>query len=246
MISRSDSMTQKDSSCLVLFAPDGSEQRISDMITRVERRVDDLCFVDSDAAAEIKPLMPVEPIQSVEPEMSGTESAMLREVARVEGYEEARRQFVEELNLRLAEERQRVEQMRREFARDRQRFFAAAESQVVQLALAVARKILARDAELGELPLRATVKAALGRVQDGSSTVLRVPAEEQDAWLRMFPQGISGNSISGSVTVLADGGLGPAECVLETSVGRVEVGLDVQMSEVERGFRELMQNEEVE
>lgn len=117
-------------------------------------------------------------------------------------------------------------------------FFAAAESQVVKLALAVARKILHRDALADGLPLRATVKAALARVQDGSATLLRVPESEVEAWRAMFLRGTGGK-----VEVLGDEQMMAGQCVLETTVGKVDLGLDAQMDEVERGFGELMQEQ---
>jgi flagellar assembly protein FliH len=160
------------------------------------------------------------------------------QAARAEALSEARRGFEMEMEMKLVEERKRLDRVRVEFARDRQRFFAAAESQVVKLALAVARKILHRDA-IGEgLPLRATVKAALARVQDGSSTVLRVPSTEIEAWSAMFAGGAAGK-----IEVVGDDRMVEGECVLETSVGRVELGQDAQMEEVERGFGELMQEQ---
>ena len=160
------------------------------------------------------------------------------ESVRAEALAEARRGFEMELEMKLVEERKRLDRLRIEFARDRQRFFAAAESQVVKLALAVARKILHRDAATEGLPLRATVKAALARVQDGSSTVLRVPVGEVEAWTAMFQRGTVAK-----VDVIGDEQMVEGECVLETNVGRVELGEDAQMEEIERGFGELMQEQ---
>ncbi len=160
------------------------------------------------------------------------------EAARAEALTEARRGFEMELETKLVAERKRLDQMRMEFARDRQRFFAAAEGQVVKLALEVARKILHRDAIAEGLPLRATVKAALARVQDGSVTVLRVPESEAADWSAMFA-----NGTAGKVEVLADAQMGEGDCVLETGVGKVELGQEAQLNEVERGFGELMQEQ---
>jgi flagellar assembly protein FliH len=160
------------------------------------------------------------------------------QAARAEALAEARRGFEMELETKLIAERKRLDQLRSEFARDRQRFFAAAEGQVVKLALAVARKILQRDAMAEGLPLRATVKAALARVQDGSVTVLRVPEGEADAWRAMFV-----NGAGGKVEVVGDAQMAAGDCVLETGVGKVELGQETQLDEVERGFEELMQEQ---
>jgi flagellar assembly protein FliH len=141
------------------------------------------------------------------------------DVARIEAAAEAR----------IATERQRVEKVCAEFARDRQRYFAAAEAQVVKLALAVAKRILAREVDGDPMHLMATVRAALSRVHDGSKSVLRV--RDTEGWAELFSDG--------DVSVVGDERLEEGECVLETEVGRVELGVAVQVAEIERGFESL-------
>ena len=158
--------------------------------------------------------------------------------ARSEALEEARRAYDLELETKLMEERARSEQIRVEFSRDRQRFFAAAESQVVKLALAIARKVLQREASTDGLYLRSTVKAALARVQDGTVTILRVSEVDCAGWTQTFSQGAVER-----VHVKIDEALKPGECILETSVGVVEFGLEVQLQEVQHGFEELTQDQ---
>ncbi len=160
--------------------------------------------------------------------------AML-EAVREEAATDARRSLEVEMEAQLGDERARVEEVCAQFARDRERYFAAAEAQVVRLALATARRVLAREVAGDPMHLTATVRAALGRVQDGSATVLRVPAEELEAWAGMFA--------GGTVEVIGDEGLGTGECALETNLGRVELGVEVQMGEIERGFGELLRRQ---
>ena len=152
------------------------------------------------------------------------------DAAREEAAADAREDFEDELTEKIATERARVERVCAEFARDRQRFFAAAEAQVVKLAISIARRVLAREVEADTMHLTAIVRAALARVQDGSATVLRV--RETAGWAEMFA--------NENVSVVADERLGAGECVLETEVGRVELGVQVQMDEIERGFGDLL------
>lgn len=167
------------------------------------------------------------------------------EAAKTEAAVAAREWFENSLAERLGEERAKVQRMRGEFARDRQRFFAAAESQVVKLALAVARRILARDAVGEGLQLRATVKSALSRLQDSGASVLRVPEEEAAAWSELLGKHSStrANGRVDGITVVGDERMPAGDCVLETSLGNVELGVEIQMAEVERGFGELLQGQ---
>jgi flagellar assembly protein FliH len=156
--------------------------------------------------------------------------------AREEGRRLAQREFDDALAAGLTEERRRLERLRGEFARDRQRFFAAAEGQVVKLALAVAEKVLAREVASDGLHLRSTVKAALARVQENSATRLLVAVEDVPAWQAMF-----GRESSGKLTIVGDEQMERGDCVLETTVGRVAMGVDVQLQEITRGFAEMLQ-----
>ena len=156
------------------------------------------------------------------------------DAARNEGRAEARREYDAMLAEQLAAERERVDKVCNEFRRDRGRYFASAEEQVVKLAIAVARRVLGREVASDPMHLVAIVRAALARVQDGSVTVLRVRPQDVEAWSATFA-----NACDSSVSVTGDERMDEGECVLETGVGRVELGVQVQMAEVERGFAEL-------
>lgn len=166
-------------------------------------------------------------------ERAGQMRAMV-DAARHEAAAEVRREMEEKMDARLAVERERVDTMRRQFATDRERYFGAAEGQVVRLALLVARRVLAREVTGDGMHLAATVRAALARVQEGSATVLRVPGPEVSAWRVMFAAGVE---------VVGDAEMEAGTCVLETNVGRVELGVEVQMGEIERGFGELLRRQ---
>lgn len=160
------------------------------------------------------------------------------DAAREEAWIAARKEFEEELAGKIAQEKERVARVSAEFARDRQRYFAAAEAQVVHLAIAIARRVLAREVAGDVMHLTAVVRAALARVHDGSSTVLRVSADDAARWSEMFA-----SDGEGDVSVVADDRLDAGECVLETEVGRVELGVEVQLEEIARGFESLLQRQ---
>ena len=98
---------------------------------------------------------------------------------------------------------------------------------MVALALAVAKRVLQREVEADRMYLAATVRAALTRVSDGSRTALRVHPGEALDWAEV---GLA------DVDVVGDEGVRPGECVLETSLGRVELGMRAQMEEIELAF----------
>jgi flagellar assembly protein FliH len=170
--------------------------------------------------------------------LSQTQQVSLQiEAARSEARAEARGEWEEELEERIAIERDGVLRSCEQFGRERARYFAGVEAQVVTLALAIAARVLHREAKLDPLLLSAAVRVALEKVAEDSSTVLRVPAAEVELWRDAF----SAQASEASVQVVGDERLGAGECVLDTSVGKVELGVSAQLSEIERGFFDLLQ-----
>jgi flagellar assembly protein FliH len=86
------------------------------------------------------------------------------------------------------------------------------------------------------LLLTAVVRVALEKVADSSTTVLRVPASEVERWREAIATGALSE-----VQLAGDDGLGTDQCVLETNVGRVELGVSAQLEEIEKGFFDLLQ-----
>jgi flagellar assembly protein FliH len=154
----------------------------------------------------------------------------------------ARKECEEEMEHRAQEGRVQVRRTCEEFERERTRYFAAVEAQVVKLALAIAGRVLHREAKMDPLLLSAAVRVALEKVKDDSETRLRVPMAEGEGWKAAFhiePDGDAKNA-AGGVQVVGDGEMARGECVIETSVGTVELGIEAQLLEIEQGFFDLL------
>jgi flagellar assembly protein FliH len=158
------------------------------------------------------------------------------ELAGEEARAEARREWEKELEERVAEERSSVQKACEEFRRERAKYFAGVEAEVVKLALAIAARVLHREAVLDPLLLTGVVRIALEKVEEGSATVLRVPANSVSMWRQVFAA-----SSELSLQVVGDERLTEGQCVLDTNVGRVELGVSAQLEEIERGFFDLLQ-----
>jgi flagellar assembly protein FliH len=158
------------------------------------------------------------------------------EIARNEAKIEARRDWESELEDRIVEERALILKIGEEFHRERTKYFAGVECEVVKLALAIAARVLHREAKLDPLLLSGAVRVALEKVAEDSTTVLHVPMSELEMWQRAFVL-----APEPSLQLVGDERLGPGECVLNTNVGKVELGVNAQLEEIERGFFDLMQ-----
>lgn len=139
---------------------------------------------------------------------------------------------------KLAVVRDGVSKSLQHFSEERERYFHDVEQQVVRLALAIAAKILHREAQMDPLLLSGAVRVALGQLSETTQVRLRVPSGEMALWeemLRLMPNLPLRPKVFGEEN-FADG-----DCVLETEVGSVDLGVRAQLAEIERGFFDLLE-----
>lgn len=160
--------------------------------------------------------------------------------ARMEGEQEGRRlarlELDAEMRERIERERARLMETVQQFTATRSRYFAEVEQQVVKLSLAIAARVLHRETVVDPMLLTGVVRVALEKMADRSGVVLRVPEHDGRAWEQVF----EGGALTGRPRVIEDAGLGRGECVLESTMGTVELGVKAQLEEIEKGFLDLL------
>jgi flagellar assembly protein FliH len=160
------------------------------------------------------------------------------EMVRTESRAEGRAECAAEMNSMLEHERMAVVQACSAFAADRERYFTEVEGEVVRLALGIATRVLHREAQMDPLLLAASVRIALEKIADQPGTMLRVPAASVLQWRALFPD-------AAIAEVVGDEHMAAGDLVLESQVGRVELGVPVQLEEIEKGFFDLLQKRPV-
>jgi flagellar assembly protein FliH len=122
------------------------------------------------------------------------------------------------------------------FQIERKDYFARVESDVVHLALAIAAKILHREAQVDTMLIAGLVRVAVDKLHDGSTVSIRVNPSEIDKWKSYFATP-SHNSI---VLVIGDDHLALKDCILETDLGSASFSIEAQLKEIEQGFFDLL------
>jgi len=113
------------------------------------------------------------------------------------------------------------------------RYFETVEREVVRLALAVAARILRREAQMDPLLLSGAVRVALGQLASSTPARLRVPPSDVELWkdtIANLP------NLPVKPAVLAGDAMSLGECVLETELGSVDLSVAAQLAEIEHGF----------
>ncbi len=119
------------------------------------------------------------------------------------------------------------------FDAEREHYLHAVEREIVDLALAIATRILRREAQMDPLLLTGAVRVALGQLAESTEARLRVPAAELELWeeaIAHIP------NLTVKPKVLADDVMRSGDLVIETQVGSANLGIGSQLGEIERGF----------
>jgi flagellar assembly protein FliH len=118
-----------------------------------------------------------------------------------------------------------------QFTQQRDRFLEQAEQEVARLALAIAARILRREAEIDPLFLTGAVRVALGQLAEKTSVSLHVPAEDANLWKETLAQ-LPNLRIRPSV--ISDEQLHSGDCLVETELGSADLGVHAQLGEIAR------------
>jgi flagellar assembly protein FliH len=187
--------------------------------------------------AQQNPVRGAEPANAKFEERLAEETRRSFEAGRERGREEGRRAEREASAPAAAADAERYRRQAAElvqnFSRERDGYVNTVEQEVVRLALAVAARILRREAQMDPLLLTGAVRVALGHLAATSEIRLRVPAKEADLWsetIAHLPK------LAVKPTVVADDAMRLGDCAIESKVGTVDLGIRAQLGEIERGF----------
>jgi flagellar assembly protein FliH len=156
-----------------------------------------------------------------------------RERGRQEGHQAERESMAATLKAAQEVQMRQMAALAESFATARDRYLHQVEHEVVRLALAVAARILRRESQMDQLLLTGAVRVALGQLSATTEVKLRVPAGDLDLWteaIALLP------NLPLKPTVQAGDGLRLGDCIVETNLGTVDLGIRSQLAEIERGF----------
>lgn len=218
-----------------LAAPGGRSRRrpaAAEFATPTARRT-------TPAAAFVYPQAPDPRVKAKTPEGDEPETReSIESEALTRGRLETEARLRAELDRALRQERASIGIVVGGFARARANYFLRIEGEVVRLALAVARRVLRREAALDPAVLSAAVRNALDQLDAATVVKLRVHPSRAHLWegaLRSVERGMTPQ-------VLQDPSLSVEQCRLETDLGSTELDLDGPLAEIDQAFRDLRED----
>lgn len=161
--------------------------------------------------------------------------------AKHQGFQEGARQAGEsaqaQIQAAINQTSARLADSLAEIAALRPRLRREAESQVVELALAIARKILHRTITMDAEALAGLVHASVARIDARDLLSIRIAP----CHLTQANAADTRLGLPGQVTVIADQRLEPGGLVIETARGQLDASVTTQLAEIERGFTDYLE-----
>jgi flagellar assembly protein FliH len=149
---------------------------------------------------------------------------------------ETEQRFRAEHDGQLAAARASIATAIAEFKLEGDKYYAKVEAEIVQLSLAIAAKILHREAQVDPMLMAALVRIALDNMREGSSVTIRVCPGKGETWREYF----AGNTSVSHIDVVEDVKLADLDCLVETELGSANFSIEKQLKEVEQGFFDLL------
>jgi flagellar assembly protein FliH len=147
----------------------------------------------------------------------------------------------EEAERAIAEARQFVTESLKGFEQERKLYYRRIEGDIVSLALAIAKKVLHREAQVDRVVLAGVVRVALEKIAGSSQIALHVHPAASRAWQDYLAE----QTVLATVpSIVEDGSLRPDQLVLRTDHGSTELGIESQLKEIEKGFSDLVQQKQ--
>jgi flagellar assembly protein FliH len=171
------------------------------------------------------------------PGISDAEMKAREKCAWEKGFQEGEAEAREQFQKQLATQEEAIAAAVKDFSKDRTGYYQRVEEEVIKLVLAVARRILHREAHVDPLLLAGVVHVGLEKITKETNVRLRVHPDTVCAWHSFFANRTGDGP---TPEIIGDPLLETGRCALETSLGTTELGLDTQLAEIETGFLDLL------
>lgn len=111
------------------------------------------------------------------------------------------------------------------------------ETEIVQLSLAIARKIVCRETRIAPETVAGVVRQALARIEQAGRVTIRLHPEDLNIIRELSPPLTAGRPDAGLTQFEADEAITRGGCLILTDSGEVDARIERQLQVVEEAFR---------
>lgn len=176
-------------------------------------------------------------------EAAESEAVKLLAAAREDGYKEGFDTGYREGRNEASSVLQEASEIRDMLDRRKEEIYREAEEEILQLVLDIARKVLGDELTQNREAILSLVNQALQKCAFKKKLVLKVSSQDSDVITEnkericAMVEGIS------DIDIVPDLSLAAGSCIVETSSGEINSGIDVQVGEIEKIFTYILRNE---
>lgn len=163
----------------------------------------------------------------IAPPTSGIDLALVEREAFAQGFAQGERAGAEAAAARTDQVLRRLAQTIEELTALRVEILQKTERQVVQLAVAMAKRIVHREISLDTDLIAAMARVALERMGDVANATIHLHPDDYAA-----TAGASGHIGTGVVQVVADSAVRRGGCLVRSDFGLIDVSADAQIAEL--------------
>lgn len=135
----------------------------------------------------------------------------------------------------LAQARRALEQAAARIGKLHEQVVADAEAHLPDLAIEIARNVLMQEIEAGRHDIEPIVRRALRSAPANREVVVRLHPEDLAQMEKA--QAADSAAPAANVRLVADSGVGRAECVVETAEGTVEARIEDELEQVKQALK---------
>ncbi|MGE3540097.1 MAG: FliH/SctL family protein [Candidatus Tectimicrobiota bacterium] len=165
------------------------------------------------------------------------QTTLLSEEAYQQGFQQGEERARQDIAAQLAPILQTFQQAAVELAGLRASVLQQAETDVIDLAFQLARKIIAHEVLEHQHVLRATLARALAQVADQDRLIIRVHPEDLAQATMLQQDLLQALGEVKTVSLQADQAVGRGGCLVETALGTIDARIEAQIEELEHRFR---------
>ena len=165
-----------------------------------------------------------------------TSERELRQRAYQEGFHKGYEDGSAEGRRRMEEVLRRLEAILKTLEGAREQIFRGAEEEILELAMAIAKKILRRELQTDREAVLRTLREAISRVTEGDVVKIFLSPDDIELVREHRAELLEGAEGKG-VVLRADRGIMPGGCFIETDFGHVDARIESQLLEIERGLK---------
>lgn len=153
------------------------------------------------------------------------------------GAQEGEKRARAETELELKQQWNSISEAIKNFDHEREQYYSRIEGEVVRLALAIAGKILHREAQVDPMLIAGLVHASLGKFISATRVKVRVNSDQAETLRKYFE---ASSDLATMPEIVGDPSLDTEQCLIETELGITDLSLDTQLKEIEHGLFDLM------